>query len=286
MRTHEPFEDGDLQALMENLPMSKSTPENLKAKLYDMAASPAPRRRAVRRPALAFAFGGALVAVAVAVMISLPATAKSWSLIKQAVQRVETMEMQIRELDGTSGTTRIGFAPGTILVQPDSGEIVYISQGTVQIYDKSENVVREFPMPMAEMIPDIKNEVLREISMSKMLQEYEQEYGRQNMKIGPFRNLDGRRVYDVALNNPKESEHAVLVVDADTDLPVLIEAYKAGRKTTEIRARYNGAVPADSLKPKFPAGAKFEKFDISKLMEEGKKGGSPPPFDNDNDDEP
>ena len=285
MRTQEPFEDGDLQALMENLPMSKFTPEDLKEKLYDIAASPAPRRRAVRRPALAFAFGGALVAVAVAVMVSLPATAKSWSLIKQAVQRVETMEMLIREMDGTSGTTRIGFAPGTILVQPEDGEIVYVSRGIVQIYDKSENVVREFSGPMLDMIPDVKDEVLGAISMSKMLQDYEKEYGRQSIKIGPFRMLDGRRVYDVALNNPKENENALLVVDADTDLPVLIEGFKAGKKTTDIRARYNGAVPAESLKPKFPAGARFEKFDISKMIEEGKKGGTPPPFDNDDDQE-
>lgn len=276
MRTQNPFDDRELQGLMENLPMSKFTPEELKEKLYDMAASPAPQRRAVRRPAIAFAFGGALVAVAVAVMVSMPATAKSWDGIKKAVQAVTRMEMSIRDYEG-KGNTRIAFGEGTILVQPDDGQIVYVSKEKVQIYEKSENVVREFPMPLIEMIPDISREVLGEMSMSKMLQEYEKEYGQENIKLGAFRQLNGRRVYDAVLSDPKNNERALLTIDAETDLPVYIESYKAGKKTSEIVARYNGAVSPDALTPKFPAGARFEKFDISKMIEEGKKGGGPPP---------
>ena len=144
--------------------------------------------------------------------------------------------MTIRDLDGKEDVTRVGFGPGTILVQPGDGEeMVFISNGTVQVYQKDENKVMEFPMPMMEMIPDIKETVLNEVSMTKMLQQYEQEYGKANIKIGPIRLLNGRRVYEAALNNPKENERVLLVADAETDLPIQIDAWKGNKKRRRSR---------------------------------------------------
>jgi len=283
MRPQEPFDEQALQALMENLPMSKFAPEELKEKLVDIAASPAPKYRRTRRPFLAFAMGGATIVAAIALMTSLPATAKSWDGIKKAVQAVTRMEMVVKDLESKEDNVHIGFAPGTILVQPEDGEIVYVANGTVQIYDKAENTVREFPLPSNEMIPDIAGTVLSEMSMTKMLANYEKEYGRQNIKLGAPRMWQGRRVYDATLRDTKDGGHANLVIDEATDLPIFIEAFELRNgkevKTTEITARYNDAVDPNAIKPKFPEGAKFEKFDIQKMIEQSGGGkGTPPPF--------
>jgi hypothetical protein len=276
MRTHEPFDEGDLHTLMEELPMSKHAPDELKNKLYDLAASPAPKRRAARRPIFAFAMGGAFVAVAVAVMTSLPADAKSWSGIKNAVQQVRTMAMTIRDFEEEEATVRVGFAPGTMLVQADSS-IVYMSDKGVEIYDKEENTIQEIPVSVGKMMPDIGSMILTEVSMSKMLQQFEAEYGKQNIRIGSLRAMEGKRVYEALLNDPKDGENVRIVADADSDLPLLIESFKNGKRTTEITARYNGDVTKEMLEPNFPANAKREKMDFSKMFEEGKQG-SPPPL--------
>jgi len=292
MRTHEPFDDSDLQALLENLPMSKHTPESLKSKLVDLASSPEPRHRAVRRPVFAFAFAGALAVAAVAaVLMSMPTTAsaKTWAGIRKAVQGVTTMQMLIKDWDSPKGeTTRIAFAPGTVLVQPDSGEIVFLSGNKVQIYEPGEKVVREFPMPVE--MPNVKDIVLKELAMTKILAEMERENGKENIKIGPMRTWQGRRVYDATFLKPAkpgqqdEPEKGTIIVDAETDLPIFIETFKqvngAWKKNSEITAHYNGAVDAKSLQPQWPAGVKFEKFDISKEIAEGmRQGGTPPPSD-------
>ncbi len=283
MKPNESFDDAGIQALLENLPMSKESPESLRHKLSNIASSPLPRHRAVRRPVYAVAFAGVLTVAAVAMFMSLPATAKSWTLVKQAVQGVKTMKLEIRDLESNPPTsTRVAFGPGVILVQPDGGEIVYVANGTVQIYEPGENVVREFPMP-AGMLPDIAKEVVGEISMSKILAEHEREFGKENIKIGPFRMEGGRRVYDVVFTKPESDSHGDgddrvnVVADAETDLPISIETFRLVngqlKRSNQIVARYNDAVTADNLKPAFPAGAKFEKFDISKFMD-GK--GDPP----------
>lgn len=283
MKSNEPMDEQAIQALMENLPMSKFAPEELKERIVEMAASPAPRHRRVRRPFLAFAMGGATIVAAIALMTSLPATAKSWEGIVKAVQSVDRMEMVVKELEeGQGEVVRIGFAPGTILVQPEEGEIVYVSGGVVQIYDKAENTVREFPMPAGNMIPDIGKTVMAEMSMSKMLGQYEKEYGKENIKIGPIRTWQGRRVYDAAMKDPKDGGHANLVIDAATNLPIQIDAFELRNgkivKTAEISARYNEAVDPSAIKPKFPEGAKFEKFDIQKMIEQSGGGFTPPPM--------
>lgn len=284
MKTQEPFDDLAIQALLENLPMSKLTPESLKTKLIDLAASSQPSHRAIRRPVFAFAFAGALAVAAVAaVMMSMPTTvsAKTWAGIKKAVQGVQTMEMLIKEMDGPKPeSTRIAFAPGTVLVQPDSGEIVYISGGKVQIYEPGEKVVREFPMPVE--MPNVKDMVLKELAMSKILAEMEKENGKQNIKIGPQRAWQGRQVYDATFIKPDKQEKGTIIVDSATDLPIFIETFKqvngAWKKASEITAHYNAAVGSKSLQPQWPAGVKFEKFDISKEIAEGfRQGGTPPP---------
>jgi hypothetical protein len=273
-------EEQAILALLENLPMSKFTPEELKDKLIDLAGSPAPRHRNVRRPFFAVAFGGAMVVAAIALMTSLPATAKSWELIKKAVQGVTRMEMTVRDLGEKNEIVHIAFAPGTILVQPEGEEQVFISNGVVQVYDKEKNVVQEITLPMGNMIPDIGKEVLGAMSMSKMLADYEREYGKQNIHVGQIRNLQGRKVYDVVLTNPKEGGHANLTVDAETDLPTFIEAFENRKgqvvKVTEIVAKYNDAVDVSAITPNFPPDAKHEKIDVSQMMGD-EKGKNPPP---------
>lgn len=285
MKTHEPFDEQAIQALMESLPMSKQTPESLRSKLIDLASSPQPRHRAVRRPVIAFAFAGALAVAAMALMISLPssAAAKSWAGIRKAVQSVRTMQMLIKEFDGAkSETTKVAFTPDTILVHPNDGEIVFVSGGKVQIFEPEENVVREFPMPSE--FPNVQEIVLKEIAMSTILAEMERENGKENIKIGPIRTWQGRRVYDANFQKPDKSERGTIIVDAATDLPIFIETFKLlngnWNKASEITAHYNAAVDAKSLRPNWPAGARFEKFDLSKeLQKAGDSGQRPPDLD-------
>lgn len=282
MRTHEPFDEQAIQALMENLPMSKFAPEDLKNRLLDLAASPEPRHRAVRRPMFAMAFASALVVTAIAaVLVSMPtkAAAKSWEGIRKAVQSITSMEMDIKEFEkGKLNHTVVAFGQGTVLVQPDDGEIVFIKNGVVQVYDKDENTVQEITLPAGTELPDVPGIVLNELSMKKMLAQYEQEYGKANIKIGPLRTWQGRQVYDATMQKPDGSSRANIVADAATDRPIFIEAYneEGGKwvKDSEITARYN--VPLD-LKPKWPAGAKFEKLDVSKMIKDA--GGTPPPLE-------
>lgn len=286
MKTNDTFDEAAIQALMETLPMTPNTPENLKSKLIEIAASPSPRHRSVRRPVFAFAFAGALTVAAVAMFLSIPATAKSWALVKKAVQGVSSMQLEIRDLaDSKQKATKVAFAPNVVLVEPGDGEIVYIANGVVQIYEPRENVVREFPMPEG-MLPNVAKEVMGEITLSKILAEHEKEFGRENIKVGPVRSWQGRRVFDVVFTKPAEAkdddgdDRVNIVADEATDLPLLIETFKLrnGRleKKSEIVARYNERLDSRSLKPKFPPNAKFEKFDISKIVD-GKA--EPPSFD-------
>lgn len=285
MRTQRPFDEQAIQALMENLPMSKFAPEDLKNRLFDLATSPEPRHRAVRRPIFAMAFASALAVTAIAaVLISMPtkAVAKSWEGIRKAAQSITSMEMDIKEFEnGKTNHTVVAFGPDVVLVQPDDGEIVYIKNGVVQVYDKDENTVQEITLPGGTELPDVPGIVLNELSMKKILAQYEQEYGKANIKIGPLRTWQDRQVYDAAMTKPDGSSRANIVADAATDRPLFIEAYnqEGGKwvKDSEITARYNGPI---NLKPNWPAGAKFQKLDVGKMIKDA--GGTPPPSENGN----
>ena len=112
-----------------------------------------------------------------------------------------------------------------------------------------------------------------------MLQDYEKQYGKENIHVGPITHRFGKSTYQVDLAKPSEPERVHITVDADTDLPQEIQVEKRSadgnwNADAEISMSFGGpAVNMDTAK--FPANAKRVEMDFSKMMQDGMKNFDP-----------
>ena len=128
----------------------------------------------------------------------------------------------------------------------------------------------QLPVEISTFMPMMAEEITKSFSLKKEIAEMESKYGKDQIQILPFRQQDGRRVYDVRMTDPDGGGKAFLTVDADTDLPIFIEA--TGDKPGEqlvINLRYNDAI---RIQPNFPANAEIQELDMSKMMDGEKVG--------------
>ena len=272
MKPNESWNDEALRSLMESLPMSPNTPENLRSKLIDLAASPAARHRAVRRPLFVLATGAVTVMVAVALVTSLPATAKSWEGIKKAAQAIRSMDLTVTDSETGVIRTRAHVDSEVISVQLREGDALYVNDHMLRTFDKSANLVFDVTLSKNGKQVDLRGMVLKELSMANILNQYEAEYGRENIMVGEVRESKGSKVYDVVLRDGKTPAYGNLVVDAATDLPISIQVFvpRDGKitKVMEMSTRFNQVL---KVVPPFPKGAKHESIEIGKFIE--KNGG-------------
>lgn len=252
---------------MERLPMSENAPDNLKDKIYEESRrrpSPMPRRR-LMVAGLTVAAGLALTGL----YLGSPkqATAKTWTMVKQAVDKVDTMLLTMHSSGQNQEKITIAYAPGKLAVNTGKGPEIYVMDGTLKIYDAKEKTVRQMEIG-DKMLPDMARVVGEGINLKEMLRDFELEHGRENIKISPIRTESGRGIYTVTLRDPKHKGGAVVDVDAATDLPIRIEASGMdgdSKQSMLVTIRYNDAISVDVFTPKFPADTKVEVIDMSKL---------------------
>jgi len=254
---------------MEELPMSTEMPQELKSKVTDLALDSGRRPRTARRPLMVAGLTAGLAALALGVymMAPKPAMAKSWTLVRQAVDRVNSFQMVVRG-GGKDGNVSIACADGKMRVDSGEGEMVYIDGASIQVYEKKENKVTRIKMAglgnLGSMLPNVMGEAMSHLSLKEEIAKFEKEFGKDNIRVSAIYNKDGRQVYDVEMHDPKDGGTAALTVDASTDLPIYIHARDPREKDgdVEISLRYNDRI---DIQPNFPAGVKYEDIDLGNL---------------------
>lgn len=258
-----------IKRAMEELPMSIEMPQELKSKITDTALEAGRKTRTARRPLMVAGLtaGLAVLAMGAYLMAPKPAMAKSWALVRQAVDHVNSFQMIVRGGAKNDNVT-IAAAGGKFRVDSGEGEIVYIDGESIQVYDKSENKITRIKLgglaSLGQMLPDIMGEAMSHLSLKDEIAKYEKEYGKENIRVSQPYNRDGRQVYDVEMRDPKEGGSAFLTIDAQTDLPISIRANDPKDKdgNVEITLRYNDRI---DIQPNFPAGVKYEDIDLGNL---------------------
>lgn len=249
--------------------MSNEMPQELKFKAVELARK-TERPKTARRPLMVF--GMAAVAASLAIgaffFVPRPAMAKSWSLVRQAVNRITSFQMIVKMIDSPNEKpVHIAASGAKLMIDTGEEERVYIDGETIQVYDSSENTVTRVKLDgfnLGQMLNDISGTIADHISLKQIIGDFEKEYGKSNIDISPLRYENGRQVYDVEMRDPKSRGHAFLTVDAQTDLPILIRATGSEKKddNVEIVLRYNDNV---EIHPNFPEGAKFQDIDLGVL---------------------
>jgi len=248
--------------------MSSEMPQKLKWKLMDLATETGRKRPSTaRRPWVVggLTAGFAALALGAYLLSPKPAMAKSWTLVKQAVEQVRTFQMVVHT--GKEKDVRIATADGKMRVDSDDGTIVYMDNGRIQVYDPKQNTVTRVTIPgvnLGQIIPEAVGEIASHIDLKQELAKFEKEFGSDNIKISPIYSKDGRQVYDVAMRDPKGKGEALLTVDAATDLPISINANDPSEKDgqVQISLRYNDRL---DLEPTFPKNVKYEDVDLGNL---------------------
>jgi hypothetical protein len=264
----------ELKNLLEGLPQSKEMPNHVRTKALNLAVEENRRAQAARRPRTVAWLTAGIAAVAFgAFMMPKPAAAKTWTMVAQAVQQITSFQMDLRVRGGDAEMpeqVHIAMKNDEMLIDAGDKAQIYFGKGGMQIYDAKSNTITKMKMPVeiTSFMPMMADELTRSFSLKKEIAEMEAKYGKDHIRILPFRELDGRRVYDVQMTEPDGSGKAFLTVDANTDLPIYIDA--SGDKDNEsvvINLRYNDDI---DVTPRFPAGAKVKELDLTDMVDGGK----------------
>jgi outer membrane lipoprotein-sorting protein len=269
-------EEALMKNLMEELPMSSEMPPHVRTKAINIAVENNRRATAARRPrSVAWLTAGiAVLAVGTILALPKPAAAKTWTMVAQAVQKITSFQMDLRATEGNGKVEEVHIAMKGDEMLIDAGDKaqVYFGKDGMQVYDADKNTVMKMQLPVevTSFMPMLADEITKSFSLKKEIAEMEAKYGKDQIQILPFREENGRRVYDVRMSDPDGGGKAFLTVDADTDLPIFIDASgdKDGERV-QINLRYNDAI---TIKPNFPANAKVEEIDMSKMMDGEKIG--------------
>jgi hypothetical protein len=264
-----------MKRVMEELPMSNEMPPHVRSKAMNVAVETNRRAQARRRPrTVAWLTAGIAVLAVGAFMMPKPAAAKTWTMVANAVQQITSFQMDLKVNGQKEGPENVHIAMkgDEVLIDAGPDAQIYFGKGEMQIYDAKSNTLTKMKVPVevGAFMPMMANEITKSFSLKKEIAEMESKYGKDHIRILPFRQENGRRVYDVQMTEPDGPGKAFLTVDADTDLPIYIDI--AGEKAEDnvvINLRYNDNV---DVTPRFPAGAKVKEIDMSNMMDGEKFG--------------
>ncbi|MFI5385101.1 MAG: outer membrane lipoprotein carrier protein LolA [Fimbriimonadales bacterium] len=274
-------EDNEFQALMDHAPTSREAPSELKGRLRMMAAGSGARRPSVWASRLALAGVGA-VAIAAFVISMAPSKAWSFQTIVNAVNHANSFQFSVSSNggDGNQGVL-IGIDDGKVRLKAGDGTMMQIDGAKFEIYNAKENSVLEMslggfvdPKMIAEKMHEGLQQGLKEMDINKMLNDFEREYGKDNIQKGPIMHRFGKSTYTVDLQKPGDSEHVHMVVSADNDLPERIEI-TGGRNQSEdavIEFKFGVALDPELANFQIPANAKRVNLDLGNMIQNGIKG--------------
>lgn len=285
----------NMDDIFEGQPQSSETPRGLRNRVEYLARQP--QRAAWFNGGFKWAAAGTAVAAAAiaAVMFMTPATseAKTWDMVTDAYQDIRTMLIQIemREsgraesitvaMKGNSWRVSVG---GDMDISYSRGELLIYKAGsdTAQVID-----MRGIPFPIEPSV--VVKEIVSQLSVANLLKHAEDEIGKENIHISGIYTENGRRLYDVEVNDPESGSHAFFTIDADTDLPVSVEmrgVEVGGSMHGRMSFQFNGEVDDSWLEPVLPTGVKFEHFDLRDMRGGGDFfDGFGDMFDDDDDDD-
>lgn len=263
-------EEGTLaKKLQEELPMSQEMPPHVRAKAMNIAIETNRRAQAARRPRTVAWLTAGIAALAFGAMFLSPKQAKAWSLVTQAVQKITSFQMEVQLPQSTElGTHTVNIAAqgNKFMVDAGTDGKLYFDGASMQTYDGRTNKVTKMTLPVevTGFMPMLTDEIVGAFNLKKEIAEMEEKYGKDHIRVMPIRNLNGRQVYDVQMTEVEGNARAFLTIDAATDLPIFIDASgsEKGDDNFKIVLRYNDDVV---IKPNFPANAKVEEIDMSKL---------------------
>jgi len=273
------LEEEALAKTLQGLPMSEEMPSNVRAKALNIAVEANRKAQAARRPrTVAWLTAGIAVVAAAAFMMPRPAAAKTWTLVAQAVQKITSVQMDMKVSDTKGENHKVSFAVqgGKMLIDSGEGPVIYMDREAMQVYDPKENTVTKMIMPAmaGQFLPDIAGEMVKSFDLKKEIGEMEKKYGKDHIRVMPIRQGDdGRDVYDVQMTQPDGPAQCFMTVDAASDLPIYIDVKDVkdgkgeGVESMVLNLRYNDRV---QIEPNFPANAKVTTMDLGDMEAQGK----------------
>ncbi|HWA82442.1 MAG TPA: hypothetical protein VG820_03350 [Fimbriimonadaceae bacterium] len=272
-------DDLEMQDLMSNATTTQEAPAELKERIRAMAAKTVVRHPSVWPARLAMVGAGALAIGAFAIfMTPAKASAKSFALVMNAIDKTNAMELSVNSSDGHRFI--IAVVDGKFGMRTEEGAIMQFDSKGLQIYDPKDKTVTELeiggfvdPKEIAKEVGKGLSEGLKEMDIKKMLADFEAKYGKGNIQISPIVHRFGKSTYDVTMQKPGDPEMVQMTINADTDLPERIEVHKGQDedKDAVIELKFGNDVDVDLANPTFPVNAKHVNLNIGNLIEKGLK---------------
>lgn len=257
-------------------PISNEAPQGLRNRV-ELAARQKPAKSWFA-PRYRWAAAGTAVAAATvgAVLFLMPskAEAKTWDMVQQAYQKVRGVLIQMEfSGDGDNGKLTIagkgddwrvsvegmdGGKNGKMDISYSGGELTLWEGGdTAQVIDLGINIPFSPEQLMTEMTT--------ELTASNILKEGADDIGRENIRVEQPVFVNGKRVYNVYVNEPHGEGQFHILVDADSDLPISMDVKGPRGESMRMSFQFNGDFDNSFLQPVLPSGIKFERIDKNTL---------------------
>jgi hypothetical protein len=273
----------EIRNVMNHTPMGEAASDELKRKLR-LLATQTPARRVSPWPSRLMVAGAAAAGIGVVALTMMPSKASAYERMMNAAAHENTFRFSITSSElGANKHVEIAGSDGNFIVKTDDGGVVHLSsQGKMEIYDPGNNTVLVLSTggmidgkQLAGQIEKGLSEGLKEMDVQKMLKDYEQKFGKENIHVGPITHRFGESTYQIDLANPKESSQVHITVNADNDLPKQIQMDKRqedGSWSPNTRIEMSFGDPGVVVSaPQFPANAKRVEMDFQKIIDEGSK---------------
>ena len=271
-------QDQDIQEALRMSLINEEPSEALLRELRVLASKVAPSKRPWWKPSLAI--GGTIAAACgIFALILTPTRAKAYDSIIAAASQQNTFQLAVDSTeDGIVKRVNIMGVDGKFTIRGDDGGLVQFDKGTMRVYDAKENTITQIkmggivdPQMIGKAVQSGISEGLKQMDLKKTLREYEEKYGKDHIKISTVTREDGRDIYHVTMDSPKESERVKMLVDANTDLPERIDVEGKDsdgsvKHDSTIRLQFGAQIDPKLMAPDFPKNAKVIDIDLGALM--------------------
>lgn len=276
MTMHTPDnEDRELEELLSEAPMGPDAPEALKRKLRSYVAYSRVRKPRTWMPRLVIV-GAAAAGLCVAAMLLWPASAsaKSFEKVLKATNRAKSFSISVDERDrGSRKLVKLVGADGVLDIHTPDGKHVQFESGKVSVYDPEEQTLTVVKFgssgemkALAEAAQQGLSEGLKRFDVKTLLAQYKAGFGEENAKVSDTYVEDGRKVYTIGLQSPRDSSRAKITVDADTDLPMRIQAHDQSGKDVDMRIEFGVDVRIEPLENSVPKDVQRKDVDLGAVM--------------------
>lgn len=268
-------DDRVFRELLEEAPMGSEAPDSLKRKLRSYAAYSRVRKARpwVSRLVIASACAVGLLAGTM-LMWPTSASAKTFEKVLNATNRAKSFQISV---DVTEGASRkrviLTGATGLLDLRTEDGKHAQLALGKVCVYDPDEQTLTvlkfgdsEQMKALAEVAREGLTEGLEQFDVKKMLAEFKARYGEDNGKVSDIYTEDGRQVYAIQLQSPKDASSVKITVDADTDLPFRIQARDQSGQDADMRIEFGVNPRIEPLEQTVPKNVTRREVDLGDVM--------------------